>query len=280
MLLIYLIILTEDMKYTDKNKKGGVIMRKLRKSVAVLLSTIMLTSMVGFNVIAQEQGAKATGKENLEIIADENGKLEYTYMEEGKQYKVVEYTENETVESYVYVMNSSGEYVLQSHLNTYFEYTEDGFVARRVENGKETVVTLSEDVFEPSGVSTRSTPPPPPGGGYGWKKVFTTKGSTKFINATLAGIRQALSSLATALANKYWNAGVAIGAGVLSAMANAYYIRDLDYAYMVQVGYYYYPTGKVVPTKIRTYTYGYAKSNYTDLVDSTVSESEIVLGGN
>ena len=72
LLLIYLIILTKDMKYTDKNKKGGVIMRKLRKSVAVLLSTIMLTSMVGFNVIAQEQGATATGKENLEIIADEN----------------------------------------------------------------------------------------------------------------------------------------------------------------------------------------------------------------
>ena len=91
-------------------------------------------------------------------------------------------------------------------------------MARRVENGKETVVTLSEDVFEPSGVSTRSTPPPPPGGGYGWKKVFTTKGSTKFINATLAGIRQALSITGEqTLANKYWNAGVAIGAGVLSA---------------------------------------------------------------
>ena len=255
-------------------------MRKIRKSVAVLLSAIMLMSMVGFNAMAQDQDTETVGRTNLEIITDENGKLEYTYMENGKQYKAVEYMENEAVESYIYVMNSSGEYVLQSHFNTYYEYTEEGFVARRIENGKETVEILIEGISKPSGILTRSTPPPPPGGGYGWKKICTTKGSTKFYNKTLAGIKSALASLATGLANKTHNVGVIIGTNVLTKLANKYFARKLNYAYMTQVSYYFYPTGKVIPTKVRLYTYGYAKSNYTDLVESTVSEHTIVIGGN
>lgn len=111
-------------------------MRKIRKCVAVLLSAIMMTTMVGFNAMAQEQNTSATEtmkRTNLEIITDTDGKLEYTYMEDGKQYKAIEYTENNEVESYIYVMNSAGEFVLQSHFNTYFERTEEGFVVRKVE---------------------------------------------------------------------------------------------------------------------------------------------------
>lgn len=255
-------------------------MRRIRKSVAVFLSAMMMISMVGLNVMAQDQDTETTGKTNLEIIVDENEILEYTYMEDGKQYKVVEYTENEVVESYIYVMNSVGDYILESHFNTYFEYTDDGFVARKIENGQETVEILIEDISEPSGILTRSSPPPPPGGGYGWKKVYTTQGSTRFHNATLAGIRSALTTLATSLATQFWNPGFAIGAGVLASMASAYFIRDLNYAYMKQVSYYYYPTGQIIPTKARLYTYGYAKSNYTDLVDTAISEHTIVIGGN
>lgn len=40
---------------------------------------------------------------NLKVITDTDGKLEYTYMEDGKPYKTVEYTENDDVESYIYV---------------------------------------------------------------------------------------------------------------------------------------------------------------------------------
>lgn len=259
-------------------------MRKIRKCVAVLLSAIMMMTMVGFNVMAQEQNTSTTEtmkRTNLEIITDTDGKLEYTYMEGGKQYKAVEYTENHEVESYIYVMNSSGEFVLQSHFNTYFENTEEGFVVRRIENGEETVEVLFENISESPTISTRATPPPPSGGGYGWQKVCTTKGSTKLYNDTLAATKELLASLATELANRTYNVGVILTTYALTELANKYFANGLNYAYMKQVSYYFYPTGQIVPTQARLYTYGYSDANYTDLVGGPyITTHTIVLGGN
>lgn len=259
-------------------------MRKIRKCVAVLLSAIMMTTMVSFNAMAQDQNTSATEtmkRTNLEIITDTDGKLEYTYMEGGKQYKAVEYTENHEVESYIYVMNSSGEFVLQSHFNTYFEYTEEGFVVRKIENGEETVEVLFENISEPSQIVTRSTPPPPPSSGYGWQKVCTVQGSTKLYNDTLAATKEILASLATELANRTYNVGIILGTYVLTELATRYFANGLDYAYMKQVSYYYYPTGQIVPTQARIYTYGYSNSNYTNLVGGPyISTHTIRLGGN
>lgn len=148
-------------------------------------------------------------------------------------------------------MNFSGEFVLQSHFNTYFKYTEDGFVTRKIENGKENVKVLFEIISESSRIITRSSPTPPSSGGYGWQKVCTTQASAKLYNETLAANKEILSSLAIELANRTYNVSIIIGTYILTELANAYFANGLNFSYMKQVSYYFYPTGQVVPTQAR-----------------------------
>lgn len=85
----------------------------------------------------------------------------------------------------------------------------------------------------------------------GGRKYVLLKHQPNFIMRLWHPIRRFLSLLAIELANRTYNVSIIIGTYILTELANAYFANGLNFSYMTQVSYYFYPTGQVVPTQAR-----------------------------
>lgn len=279
-------------------------MKKFLKGTSLFLSsliflTVSISSSSKKTVYAATNYVGSTNtRENINIISSDLDNLVYTYMENGKEFKVVEsLNENLTeVNSEVFVKNEKGNYELQSEIEA------------TVNNGEMTIATTTEnkdsvEVLELSSV-VNSTPSinlknelsqkinplgtiaenvsndkiQPFGiieenGLTEWRYAGVLTGSNYVLKLTLGAIVAVLASVAIpAMAVA---AGVSISATAkvaISYVANSIFSNSFATVYYRQTTYYKYliGTNPLLPRAEKTYTTVYSNSARTQQISDTV----------
>lgn len=241
--------------------------------VACLLFMAVLFTTSNINVFAHD-----SEKTNFDFInISENGDVEYTYQENGKEYKVKEYANIDLTEvtTYIYELDEDNDYRLISNYVTNVKVKGDTIEIVKTDE-KNVVATekiLINDIVESnngSKVNTRAVT-------NGWVHIYNYSGSVKFAKYTLSVVIAILGGALAGLSGNTWVTTGAIGG--VSQIAQIIVEERIPYAYIKQEGHYWYENGYPCK-KMKLISKCYKNSNGTGFMGTTTQINTILEGGN
>lgn len=244
--------------------------KKHKKFLSILLTvTIMCSTIFTKTVFANtESNLKIDNKVNFNFISTEPDNTEYTYEEDGKQYKVLE-TSNENfdnIHTEIFIKNSNNEYILTEEYDTVISINKDNNIEiTKIENGKQTTDSLvKEETFSNESTlnSRLSRGIIRPDGRGSWETVSTYQGSEHFTNFTYSVIVGILVSIVSA--------GLGLGAissAIVGTVASAILNERIPSVYFKRtVSYFREPSNMV--TIVKSHNNFYYDSSYRYYIGS------------
>lgn len=209
------------------------------KIASITLSLILVLPFVSHasysnQNIESEYDNNKSGRSNLKFEVGSPGDryLIYSYIEDGKSYKVIEFSDSEfkNVHSEVYVLNENGNYVHTQNKET--EIADNGVYTLttassngRIEVEKSTLPKQEIIHYESNRVMAGQFYTDPGTGKWLYKNY---NGDTKIENMTISGITAALGAAIGAFIGGA--PGAIIGSGI-GAAASSYFSKSADRAY-------------------------------------------------
>lgn len=239
-------------------------LKKYKKILSILLTLTFVSSTIFTKTVfaSTESILKADNKTNFKFISTDPDNTEYTYEEDGKQYKVLE-TSNENLDNIhteIFVKDSNNEYILIEKYDTVISMNEDNNIeVTKTENGINTtdILTLEEtSINEPTVNSNLSRGIIGPDGTGSWEVVRSYQGNEYFTNFTYSVIVGILVSIVAA--------GLGLGAiasSIVGTVASAILNERIPTVYFKRTISYYREDNNMV-TKVESYNNFYHDSSY------------------
>lgn len=280
----------QKMIYNIKNLlKGEIkmsIMNRFKRVIAFSLVAVtgfgvagsanqILASTIPLEISSQVENS--TGRKNVNIIKLDNNSAIYTYEENGKSYKVIEsITDNfDYVSSKIYVLNNSGDYILDSTIIT---EVKNGIITVSTTKNGNTVVEKSNLTSsftsnmsrKESNIQEYSLEYP-----YedltSWEFSGTFKGSDRIKKYTLLAVTAVIANIVNGLGGGILSSSAVTA---VSTVAGAIISDDIPVIYYTQDVYYKYI--KDMPTKLpraeKTITVFYSDKDRTDKIEKVTNE--------
>lgn len=253
----------------------------IKKILPMIITISLLLSMSTTSFANSETNLQTNQQEFIEEIKSKSGtsiqitpnstmqNMEYTYVDNGKTYKVLEKANEDLtyVESKVYIKDSIGDYTLE--YSTITEVGKDTVAVTKHENGIETrnninlnqIKEISKEYENTQNIKSSQVPPI-----SSWELHHKLNYSYRIYTYTLVAVTAVISGVAAA-------AGGAYISGLASVVS---YIID-DHIPRVWYTQYSHCKWRKWPTlweivAERTVTYHYANSTRTDYIGLTSSE--------
>ena len=265
-------------------------MNKFFKSISLFLSTLMVFLLTSESVSAKvnipDGNQISTQKESFVIHNSDPNNTIYTYTENGKEYRVVESSNEDLtkVDSNIYVKNKKWKYELESKINSTIENNEVIVKTQSKGISKEKIEVFELDSLGeyipdeilndvPNETTSEITPFRiiEDNGLTSWYYAGTFKYSNIIAKATLSLVVAIITNVA--LPGLASAAGVALSATAKTAISNiagqivSYGVSVIYYS---QVVHYKYLIGTDLPRAERTATSVYRDSSRTQKIGNTV----------